>query len=62
MTDTVAQRDSRRTAFIDNEQLVPRDVRADEIPELRAMWWRQARHGHRLPAENGVIAIEGGRP
>ena len=42
-------------------QLLPRPVRPDEIPELRAMWWRQARLGHRLPAEAGIIAIEGGR-
>ena len=42
-------------------QLLPRPVRPDEIPELRGMWWRQARLGHRLPAEVGVIVIEGGR-
>ncbi len=41
-------------------QLVPRDVRPDEIPELRAMWWRQAAAGFRLPAELGVIVLEGG--
>ena len=42
-------------------QLVPRDVRPDEIPELRAMWWRQAALGHRLPAEAEIIVIEGAR-
>ena len=44
---------------IDVAQLIPRPVRADELPELRAMWWRQARLGHRLPAERGVILITG---
>jgi hypothetical protein len=43
-------------------QLVPRDVRPDEIPELRAMWWRQAALGHRLPAERDIIVLEGERP
>ena len=59
--DFVVQGDLGRTAFIDIADLVPRPVRADEIPELRAIWWRQARLGHRLPAERGVIVIEGGR-
>ena len=52
---------SNHTAFVDVAQLLPRPVRADEIPELRAMWWRQAALGHRLPAELGVIVLEGGR-
>ena len=42
-------------------QLLPRPVRPDEIPELRAMWWRQAALGHRLPAEARIIVIDGGR-
>jgi hypothetical protein len=41
-------------------QLLPRPVRPDEIPELRALWWRQVALGHRMPAEIGVITIEGG--
>ena len=41
-------------------QLLPRPVRPNEIPELRAVWWRQAGLGHRLPAERGVIVLEGG--
>ena len=41
-------------------QLLPRPIRPDEISELRALWWRQARLGHRLPAELGVIVLEGG--
>jgi len=28
---------------------------------LATIWWRFARQGHRLPAERGVIVIEGGR-
>ena len=43
-------------------QLVPRDVRPDEIPELRAIYWRQAALGYRLPAERDVILIEGSKP
>ena len=45
---------------LDVSQLVRRDVRPDEIPELRSLWWRQARAGHRLPAEIDVIVICGG--
>ena len=43
-------------------QLVPRPVHPDEIPELWAIFWRLAAHGHRLPAERGVIVLKGGRP
>ena len=60
MTDYAAQGDTSRTAFIDIAQLVPCPIRPDEIPELRALWWRQAVLGHRLPAETGVIVITGG--
>ena len=49
-----------QTTHIDIAQLVPRPVRADELPELRRIYWRQAALGHRLPAEIGVIVIEGG--
>ena len=58
--DYTAQEDP---SFIEIEvaDLVPRPVRADEIPELRSIYWRQAALGHRLPAEFGVIVIEGGR-
>ena len=42
-------------------QLQPRPVRADELPELRALWWRHRAQGVTLPAEFGVIVIEGGR-
>ena len=46
---------------IDFADLVPRPVRADEILDLRELWWRQVALGHRLPAEIGVIVIEGSR-
>ncbi len=42
-------------------QLRPRPIGPGEVAHLRALWWRQAALGHRLPAEIGVIAIEGGR-
>ncbi len=61
MRDNATQSDPRRTAFINIVQLVLRDVHPDEIPELRGMWWRQAALGHRLPAERGVIVLEGER-
>ena len=53
---------SNHTVDIPVSQLVPRPVRDDEIPELRALWWHQAALSHRLPAERDVIVIEGGRP
>ncbi len=52
---------SDNTVDIGVSQLAPRDVRPDEIPELRSLWWRQARAGHRLPVERGVIVIGGER-
>ncbi len=52
---------SEHSLSIPTSQLLPRPVRPDELPELRAMWWRQVALGHRLPAELGVIVIEGGR-
>ncbi len=61
MTDYAARGDPSRPSFIDVAQLVPRDIRPDEVPELRAIFWRQAALGHRLPAEIGVIVLEGGR-
>jgi hypothetical protein len=58
--DFVVQGDPSRTTFIDIGDLAPRAMRADEIPELRSIYWRQAALGHRLPAERGVIVLEGG--
>ena len=59
--DYTAHEDPSQVAFVDVAQLIPRPIRDDEIPELRALWWRQAALGHRLPAEAGIIVIEGGR-
>ncbi len=53
---------SEDRTHLDLAQLLPRPVRPDETPELRALWWRQAAAGFRLPAERGVIVLEGGRP
>ena len=39
--------------------LFPRPVRPDEIRHVRQVWWSQARLGHRLPAERGIIVIDG---
>ena len=61
MRDTAAERYPGRTAFVEFAQLVPRPVRPGEVPELRALWWRQATLGHRLPAEQDVIVVDGGR-
>ena len=60
MTDFATRGDPSRTTFVNVADLVPRPVRPDEILELRAIFWRQARLGHRLPAELGVIVIAGG--
>ena len=38
-----------------------RSASADEIAEARASWWRLSRGGLRLPAENGLIVINGGQ-
>ena len=57
--DFASKEDPSQATFVDIEDLVPRPIRPDEVPELRAMWWRQAALGHRLPAELGVIVING---
>ncbi len=41
-------------------QLRPRQIGPGELASLRAIWWRQASTDHRLPAEIGVIVVEGG--
>jgi hypothetical protein len=43
------------------DQLVPLSVRPDEARYVRQIWWNQARLGHRMPAELGVILIDGSR-
>ena len=40
-------------------QLRHRPIGPGELASLRAMWWRQAALGLRLPAEIDVIVIEG---
>ena len=52
---------SDHTADIEVSQLLPRPIGPGELAHLRAMWWRQAGLGHRLPAELEVIVIAGGR-
>ena len=59
--DFGARDNPSHTSFISVAQLVPRPIGPGELAELRVMWWRQARLGHRLPAEIGIIAIEGGQ-
>ena len=59
--DSDARNDPSHTSFINVAQLVPRPIGPGEIAQLRAMWWRQAALGHRLPAEIGVIVLEGGQ-
>ena len=56
-----ARNDPSHTPFINVAQLVPRPIGPGEIAQLRAMLWRQAALGHRLPAERGVILIAGGK-
>ena len=51
---------SDHTLDIPISQLRHRPIGPGELASLRALWWRQAGAGHRLPAEIGVIVIEGG--
>ena len=60
MKDKATQSDPSRTVFIEFAQLHPRPIGPGELASLRALWWRQVALGHRLPAEIGVIVIEGG--
>ncbi len=43
------------------DRLIPRPMRPDELPNVRRLWWRFARQGHRLPAEKHIIVLDGGR-
>ena len=66
--------DSRQATWPDSDPDLPANFDPDLNPilarhwfridpqELGDMWWRQLRLGHRLPAEPGVIPIDGGRP
>ncbi len=51
---------SHHSLEIPVSQLQHRPIAPGEIATLRAMWWRQAARGHRLPAEIDVIVVEGG--
>ena len=42
------------------EQLAHGETLPDDLTEVRRIWWSLARQGVRLPAEIGVIVIEGG--
>ena len=43
------------------DSFVSRQIRPEEPPWVRELWWRSWRCGHRLPVERGVILIDGGR-
>ena len=45
---------------IDRAQLRHRPIGPGELASLRAIWWNLAAAEVRLPAEQGVIVIEGG--
>ena len=36
----------------------PRQMRPDELPAVRAVWWHLAAQGIRMPAERGVIRLD----
>jgi len=55
------QSDCPHNSFsLDRAQLRPRPIGPGELAALRAIFWRQAAQGHRLPAELGVIVLDGG--
>ena len=45
-----------RPDVVRSEQTTDRSL----IEVLRVIWWGQIREGHRMPAEKGVILIDGG--
>jgi hypothetical protein len=45
---------------VEIDQLRSRPIAPGELAALRAIFWRQAALGRRLPAEAGVILIRGG--
>lgn len=45
---------------IPQDRLRRRAMRLDELPEVRRLYWAHAAQGTRLPAERGVILIDGG--
>jgi len=53
---------SDTTAFAPPQAPVAVEIDAGTLTDMRAMWWRLARrHGTPLPAERGIIPIDGGR-
>ena len=43
------------------DRLVQRPIRPDEVRHVRQIWWNLNADGHRLPAEPGIISIDGDR-
>ena len=44
------------------DQLIPRPLRADELRDVRRLWWNQRRHeGVELPPEPSAILLKGGK-
>jgi hypothetical protein len=41
--------------------LLLRPMRPGELPDVRRVWWNQARLGYRLPPERDVILLTGGK-
>ena len=39
----------------------PQSTDRSLVEVLRVIWWGQIREGHRMPAEKGVILIDGGK-
>ena len=69
MTVKRQHRDQRRSAerrrlqFLVDHLADRRPLRGDRDSEdARAVWWRRIRLGYRLPAESGVIVIDGRQP
>ena len=55
-TRNQSQPERRRIQSL-TDRLPPLTERDKE--EARVVWWRQVRLGHRLPAERGVIVVDG---
>ena len=51
---------SEDSLTLDRVQLLHRPIGPGELASLRAIWWRQAGAGNRLPVERGLILINGG--
>ncbi len=43
------------------DNFIPRPMRPEERSLVVACWWAMRREGVRLPADRGVIVIDGGR-